>query len=1088
MGSVRVFSGLYPQDTLFSLTATPVEGCRVLWTSGGATIGRANTLSFSLTQDTLITAYFTDTFSIAYELNGGVNDTLNPATYTKKSETITLQNPTRTGYTFTRWRNSGDAEVTVIGKGSTGDTTLWAEWKVDTFRITYELNGGVNDGSNPGAYTVEDSITLQNPTRTGYNFTRWRNSDSTTVDTIKKGSTGDMTLYAEWNNVSVTVSPTSATVKMGTTQKFTATVIVIGTADTTVAWSVAGNSSTGTTIGADGVLTVGANETADTLTVTVTSTFDATKWGTATVIPSGVTGVTVTPNPATVKKGTTQPFTATVTVKGNADTTVTWSVVGGAAGTTISADGVLTVGANETADTLTVTATSTFDATKWDTATVTVAANAAPPIVTKVTVSPNPVTVQKGTAQTFVATVDVTGNAAQTVTWSLMGGVAGTAITQSGVLTVAADETATMLIVMATSTADPDKFDTATVTVGYTITFNAQGGTVSPTSKRVTYGTSIDSLPVPTYTGYTFDGWYTAQSGGVQWTKDTVYRIAHNTTLYAKWTAREYIIWFNANAEGIVVSPDSMFVTYGAEIGRLPVPVRPGYNFMGWYTDVAGGVQYTDTSVYRIAGAKMLYAHWPLTVAFNSNGGSPVDSQRVAYGGTVTPPPAPIKAGSIFGGWYRDRQLSVLWDFSTNVVESDVTLYARWLDENQTVCTVTFNSADGSYIPPQTVAVGDKATRPADPTKADSIFGGWYRDRQLSVLWDFSTNVVESDVTLYARWLDENQPIVRFVSNGGSPVDPQRVAEGGTVKRPPNPTLDYYSFGDWYEDPAFSYPWNFNRKVYENVTVYAKWIPFDIEQAMVVINGKVLSPIDDVITYEVPCGDTATLRVSLDTIPGNTALIPVNRPYPPDTAITLTSLGGQAKEYTLRVEKPFVFSDIVRTQLGGGLLMVIRNPENNGGFDLQAVWWWQKVNGDWGPTGNSKFYHIFPSGKVPPDSMRVIFQDATGALLSTCPDAIDTFGTQGKVAREAVYPNPVSSGGTVRLKENVLTGDELQELGELQDRYATFRLFDVQGRLVREGKTSELHQGLTMPATPGIYYILLDGKAGKLQLKVAVGQ
>jgi hypothetical protein len=89
---------------------------------------------------------------------------------------------------------------------------------------------------------------------------------------------------------------------------------------------------------------------------------------------------------------------------------------------------------------------------------------------------------------------------------------------------------------------------------------------------------------------------------------------------------------------------------------------------------------------------------------------------------------------------------------------------------------------------------------------------------------------------------------------------------------------------------------------------------------------------------------------------------------------------------------------------------------------------------------------------------------------------------------EAVYPNPVASGGTVHLRENVLTGDELQELGELEERYATFRLFDVQGRLVREGRASELRQGLTMPTTPGIYHLLLDGKAGRLQLKVAVGQ
>jgi hypothetical protein len=260
--------------------------------------------------------------------------------------------------------------------------------------------------------------------------------------------------------------------------------------------------------------------------------------------------------------------------------------------------------------------------------------------------------------------------------------------------------------------------------------------------------------------------------------------------------------------------------------------------------------------------------------------------------------------------------------------------------------------------------------------------------------------------------------------------------------------------------------------------MYAKWIAFDIEKAKVVINGKVLSPTDDVITYTVPCGDTATLRISLDTIPGNTALIPVNRPYPPDITITLTSLGGQAKEYTLRVEKPFVFSDLVHVQLGGKLLMLVANPAYNGGFNFQAAEWWQ-TGGD---QVGSKFYYV-PSKETMYSSLYVKLRDATGRLLVTCPYAPAAAGAQGGAAREAVYPNPVAAGGTV-----YLIGGELRELGELEDRYATFLLFDVQGRLVREGKTSDLHQGLVMPDTPGIYHIILEGKAGRLQLKVAVGQ
>lgn len=84
---------------------------------------------------------------------------------------------------------------------------------------------------------------------------------------------------------------------------------------------------------------------------------------------SGVTSVSVSPGTATVAKGGTAKFTATVVTTGFAPKSVTWSVNGTAS--TISADGTLSVGAEETEASLTVTATSTYDTEKSGTATVT---------------------------------------------------------------------------------------------------------------------------------------------------------------------------------------------------------------------------------------------------------------------------------------------------------------------------------------------------------------------------------------------------------------------------------------------------------------------------------------------------------------------------------------------------------------------------------------------------------------------------------------------------------------------------------------------------------------------------------------------
>ena len=69
----------------------------------------------------------------------------------------------------------------------------------------------------------------------------------------------------------------------------------------------------------------------------------------------------------------------------------------------------------------------------------------------------------------------------------------------------------------------------------YTVSFNANGGTVSTASNTVTYGKKYYSLPTPTRKGYTFDGWYTLKAGGTKVTSDTTVTTAANHTLYAHW-------------------------------------------------------------------------------------------------------------------------------------------------------------------------------------------------------------------------------------------------------------------------------------------------------------------------------------------------------------------------------------------------------------------------------------------------------------------------------------------------------------------------------------------------------------------------
>lgn len=142
-------------------------------------------------------------YQITYNLNGGKNNKKNPKTYKITSKTIKLSNPSKKGYVFKGWYcdKKCTKKVTSIKKGSTGKVTLYAKWAKEKYTITYKLNGGKNNKKNPKTYTITSKmIKLAAPTRKGYVFKGWYRDKKCTrkVTSIKKGSTGKITLYAKW--------------------------------------------------------------------------------------------------------------------------------------------------------------------------------------------------------------------------------------------------------------------------------------------------------------------------------------------------------------------------------------------------------------------------------------------------------------------------------------------------------------------------------------------------------------------------------------------------------------------------------------------------------------------------------------------------------------------------------------------------------------------------------------------------------------------------------------------------------------------------------------------------------------------------
>ena len=161
-------------------------------------------------------------YKINYILNDGELE--NPVNYYSVTDEVVISNPTKTGYSFAGWVADGNTYQTyTIAKGSIGDITLEATWTPISYNINLELNGG-SISEEIDKYTIEDQITLPNPTKTGYTFLGWTGSNGDTPQkdlVIYKGTTEEKTYTAnfEANTYKITYVVNGGTIHLpdGTT-------------------------------------------------------------------------------------------------------------------------------------------------------------------------------------------------------------------------------------------------------------------------------------------------------------------------------------------------------------------------------------------------------------------------------------------------------------------------------------------------------------------------------------------------------------------------------------------------------------------------------------------------------------------------------------------------------------------------------------------------------------------------------------------------------------------------------------------------------------------------------------------------------
>lgn len=357
------------------------------------------------------------------------------------------------------------------------------------------------------------------------------------------------------------------------------------------------------------------------------------------------------------------------------------------------------------------------------------------------------------------------------------------------------------------------------VAADVTVTFDANGGTVSPASKTVVYGEKYGTLPVPVRQNYQFNGWI---YNNAEVTGDSIVQESINHTLTAWWDSLERIVTFDPN--GGTVSPTTKNVVYGKAYGELPTPARTGYTFDGWWY---GREKITADSIVNCYGHPTLRAGWipnEYTVTLHPNGGT-VSSKtvRVRYDSTANNTIATDAAypGYTLAGWYTAGEggekvydaagvwcageydaegnwhPSTYWkgDGGKWGCTGDITLYAHW---SVNTYTITLNGMGATYLPQKsTTAVYLKPGKNVQvPTRTGYTFDGFYTEPKgvgikifNSAGYGMNPWTTPADGTVYANWI----PITYTINVAAEEI---RIKPAAITK---SDTLDY---DDTYTIPS----------------------------------------------------------------------------------------------------------------------------------------------------------------------------------------------------------------------------------------------------------------------------------------------
>ena len=774
---------------------------------------------------TLIAHWTPIEYDISYDVANGSNAASNPATYTIEDDDIVLADPSRNGYTFLGWTGEGVTTPTknvVIASGSIGDKSYVAVWEAITYSISYTLDDGTVEGTNPVEYNIESSaITLINPTKTGWDFAGWTGTglEGQTMNVvIPTGSYGDRSYSATWSVHEYSITYDLAGGNLAAANPYEYTVLsdpITLNNPTRTGYTFAG--WTGTEL----------DEATDPVVIPTGSSGD--RAYTATWTPVSYS-IRFDGNGATSGEMADQSFTYDVSTALNANQfereyTVSYNANGGSA--CASETAVYTFNRwNQNAD-------NSYDVSYRDGAQILNLTSTADDVVT------------------FYAqwnSDDVVLPATTRDGYTFGGWYSDEDLTQfvgnNGAKYV--------------PTADIELY-AKWEAIDYTVTYKANGGEGADVTRTVAFGSEFTVIDNPfTRNGYTFEGWATEPDAAAANFTSGTYSTVGNTVAYAVWAPVTYSIGYTLN-DGTVEGTNPVEYTIESASITLINPTRTGYDFAGWTGTGLDEASETVTILTGSTGDREYTATWnahEYSITYDLAGGELATANPDKY--TVESSDIvlnnPTMTGYTFAGWTGTEldAATVNVTIATGSI-GDRTYTATWapvtyvvhFDKNDAEATGTMEDQTFTYDEAQALTANGFA-------KEGYSFIGWAESAGGEVVYTNGGSVsnlsttADDVITLYAKW-NVNGYTIRFNANGGTgtmnpqyfPYEPPQAINANTFER------TGYKFSGWNTAADGSGDSYDDEQSIEKLTAvneaiidfYAQWTPVSYDITYIGVEG-----------------------------------------------------------------------------------------------------------------------------------------------------------------------------------------------------------------------------------------------------------